>query len=220
MPQARIALIHATNVAIEPIRLAFGETWPEADLVNLLDDSLSVDRARSAELTPNLARRILDLAAYAHRLGARAILFTCSAFGPLIDEAARQLPIPVLKPNEAMFEEAFAHGSRIGMVATFAPAIATMTDEFAEDAARLRPSATLATALAVGAMDALRTGDVATHNTRVAECAASIADADAIMLAHFSTARALEAVRARTCVPVLTAPEAAVRKVRRLVGAA
>jgi hypothetical protein len=39
------------------------------------------------------------------------------------------------------------------------------------------------------------------------------------MLAHFSTSRALDACRAATSVPVLSSPEAAVRKVRRLLGA-
>jgi hypothetical protein len=39
------------------------------------------------------------------------------------------------------------------------------------------------------------------------------------MLAHFSTARALTACREAASVPVLSSPEAAVRKVRKMVGA-
>ena len=44
----RIALIHATPAAVGPIKDAFAEAWPEPDLVNLLDDSLSRDRALTA----------------------------------------------------------------------------------------------------------------------------------------------------------------------------
>ncbi|WP_342358626.1 aspartate/glutamate racemase family protein [Terrarubrum flagellatum] len=213
----RIALIHATPVAIDPIRSAFMALWPEAELANVLDDSLSVDRAKFAEITPAIASRILRLAEYGASLGADAILFTCSAFGPAIEEAARRLPMPVLKPNEAMFEEALKHGDRIGMVATFPPAVATMEEEFADEARRLRPTARLTIELCADAMTALRDGDAETHNALVSERCGSLANVDAIMLAHFSTSRALEAARGVTGAPVLSSPEAAVRKVRSLV---
>lgn len=217
MSAPRIALIHATPVAIDPIRTAFAALWPEAEPVNILDESLSIDRARSADLTPAIRLRILHLAEYSVSLGARAILFTCSAFGPAIEDAGRMLPIPVLKPNEAMFEEALAYGDRIGMIATFGPAVGTMEEEFAEEARRLRPSAAVTTRLVSDAMAALRAGDAVTHNRLVGAESAGFGEIDALMLAHFSTSRALETCRATTSRPVLTSPEAAVRKVRRLV---
>lgn len=213
----RIALIHATPVAVEPIAAAFAMLWPEAEPVNILDNSLSVDRAKSAALTAALEVRIGDLAVYGRSIGADAILFTCSAFGAAIERAGKTLDVPVLKPNEAMFEEALAFGDRIGMIATFAPAVATMEAEFVEDARRFRPTARLATCLAADAMSALRSGDAETHNQLVAERCAVLTDVDAVMLAHFSTARALEASRAIASWPVLSSPAAAVRKLRRLL---
>lgn len=42
----RIALIHATPVAMPPVIEAFQRGWPEAETMNLLDDSLSSDLAR------------------------------------------------------------------------------------------------------------------------------------------------------------------------------
>src|SRR5689334_19257164 len=47
-PSIRIALIHATPLAVDPIDAAFDAQWPDAERVNLLDDSLSVDRARGS----------------------------------------------------------------------------------------------------------------------------------------------------------------------------
>ena len=47
----RITLIHALAGSVEPIRAAFEDQWPEARLCNLMDDSLSVDRANDGELT-------------------------------------------------------------------------------------------------------------------------------------------------------------------------
>lgn len=217
MKTPRIVLLHATPVAIEPILAAFAADWPDAELVNLLDDGLTIDRARAADLTEEMIERFVAFARYGHRIGADGLLVTCSAFGPAIERAAAELPIPVLKPNEAMFEAALSYGDRIGMLATFAPAVATMEDEFAEDARRLRPSAAISTVLVPDAIDLLRKGDAATHNRLVAEQAPRLAGMDAVMLAHFSTSRAAGAVRANLSIPVLTSPETAVAKMRQQV---
>ncbi|MGO4404600.1 aspartate/glutamate racemase family protein [Bosea sp. RAF48] len=214
----RIALVHATPVAVDPIAQSFRHIWPEADTIGVLDDGLALDRAAAGELTEALSRRIAALARYGLSTGASAILFTCSAFGPAIEEAARILPVPVLKPNAAMFEEALGYGENIGMVATFGPAVAMMEQEFAEEAKRLRPSARLTLYLASGAIEALRAGDAETHNQRVSEGVAELGERDAILLAHFSTSRAGAACRALTSRPVLSSPDAAVRKLRRLLG--
>src|ERR1700728_2308847 len=103
----RIALIHALKHSIAPIEDAFNREWPEARLANLLDDSLSADLARDGALTLAMTERFLTLARYAKGCGADGILFTCSAFGPCIQACAQDLaPLPVLKPNEAMIEDA------------------------------------------------------------------------------------------------------------------
>ncbi|MGH6946669.1 MAG: aspartate/glutamate racemase family protein [Kiloniellales bacterium] len=214
----RIALIHATVVAVEPVRNALAAAWPEAEAVNLLDDSLSVDRAKSDTLTPALSERIVELAHYARKLGSDGILFTCSAFGRAIEEAASLLDVPVLKPNEAMFGAAIRQGRNNAMIVTFAPARPGMEDEFAEEASRIDPAARLTSFTVERAMTALEAGDEASHNCVVAAKAAELGDFDAILLAHFSTARAAEAVRKRVSVPVLTSPDAAVAKLRRLLG--
>jgi aspartate/glutamate racemase len=218
MTQApRIVLIHAVAVAMAPIGAAMARLWPEAEAVNLLDDSLSVDRARETALDAARFARIAALAGYAGAIGAEGILFTCSAFGAAIEQAAAAGAVPVLKPNQPMFEAAAACGGRIGMLATFAPAVAGMEAEFAAEALKGGSSARLRTVVVPEAMAALRRGDEATHNRLLAERAGELSDCDAIMLAHFSTSRAAEAVRAAVPVPVFSSPDAAVIKLRGLV---
>ena len=213
----RIALIHAVTVAIAPVEAAFRELWPEAECVNILDDSLSVDRERDGALTPAMTGRILALGAYARSTGAAGILFTCSAFGEAIETAAAGAPIPVLKPNEAMFDAALGAGRRIGMLATFEPSVASMEEEFRQAAAAQRASATIETYCVPGAMAALRAGDAATHNRLVAEAAPRFGDCDAVLLAHFSTSRAAAAASAALGRPVLTSPGSAVAKLKSLL---
>src|ERR1700675_257169 len=123
----RITLVHALKHSIAPIEASFGRLWPDANLMNLLDDSLSADVAREGRLTVAMTERFLLLGRYAALTGADAILFTCSAFGPCIEAVARQqAPMPALKPNEAMIEQAVARGDRIGLLSTFAPTLASM----------------------------------------------------------------------------------------------
>lgn len=207
----RIALIHALRHSPPPIEAAFRAAWPTPVLVNLLDDSLSADLSRDGRLTDAMTDRFLTLARYATGTGACAILFTCSAFGPCIDRVKQEFPkIPVLKPNEAMIDEAVALGRRIGLLATFGPTLATMPPEFPAGV-DVRP------ALAEGALAALDAGDLEAHDRLAAEAARNLADCDVIALAQFSLARARDKVAAASGRRVLTTPDSAVRKLRAML---
>lgn len=201
----RIALIHALIDSMEPATAAFARDWPDADLVHLLDSSLSQDVARP-DRAAGIAGRIHALSRYAQDIGSDAILFTCSAFGPAIDAARDGLSIPVRKPSEAVIREATELGGRIALVATFAPTLRTMPCEFPPDA-RILP------VLAEGALEALKQRHPAQHDAQIAQ-AAKQAGCDVVVLAQFSSARAAEAVRKVFHGPVLTTPGAAVRDLR------
>lgn len=206
----RIALIHALAHSVAPVNEAMAGGWPEAVRMNLLDDSLSADLARAGALDAAMHDRFQRLAAYALDCGCRAILFTCSAFGPCIEGVARAHPrVPVLKPNEAMVAEAAAAGGRIGLVASFAPTLASMPAEFP-------PGTDLRTGLAEGALQALDAGDGARHDALVALAARRLVDqgCTSIALAQFSLARARPLVAQRTGLPVLTTVDSAVAELK------
>lgn len=214
----RIALIHALAHSVAPINEAFDRLWPDCVRMNVLDDSLSADLAMGrAKIDNGMTSRFIALATYAVRTEASGILFTCSAFGPCIDAVKRRLaPLPVLKPNEAMIDEAAAqvraHGGRIGLLATFAPTLASMPAEFPADVPLLG-------ALADGALPALDRGDGAAHDRAAAQAAQALQaqGCSVIALAQFSLARARAAVAAATGLPVFTTPDSAVRALRRLL---
>jgi hypothetical protein len=220
MARPRIALIHALRHSPGPIAEAFARLWPGPVLMNLLDDSLSADLARDGAITAAMTQRFLDLAAYARRTGADAILFTCSAFGPCIDAVKAAHPtIPVLKPNEAMIEAALdaAPSGRIGLLATFPATLPSMRPEFAAAAAGRGLTLDLVEACAPAALAALDAGDVAGHDGAAAAVARTLAEAEVIALAQFSLARAAPAVAAATGRSVLTTPDSAVEKLRALL---
>lgn len=214
MPTPRIALIHATPLAVAPINQAFIRLWPEATRMNLLDDSLSADHARNGRLTEDMIRRFETLARYARDTGCAGILFTCSAFGPAIEAAGRACGLPTHKPNQAMFEQALAAGGRTALVATFEPSIAPMADEYRALAQASGRPGELQTFVVPGAMQALADGDAAAHDAAIARCVAGIAGVDQVMLAQFSMAGAAAAAQAGTPARVLTSPDCAAQALR------
>jgi Asp/Glu/hydantoin racemase len=216
MPK-RIALIHATPVAMPPVTEAFRHGWPEVDTMNLLDDALSTDLARRGTLDATMMQRIAALAGYATEIGVDGILFTCSAFGAAIDAVARTAHMPVLKPNEAMFEQALQDGTTVGLLATFQPSLPSMEQEFVAMAQTLGKHAKLEAAWIPGAMDALASGNADRHDRLIAETAPCLAHCDVVMLAQFSMARALPSVRQAIGTKVLTSPDSAVAKLKSLL---
>jgi aspartate/glutamate racemase len=211
----RIGLVHAVRVSIAPTDDAFARLWPDAELQHLLDDGLAPDLRRAGAITPAIKRRFVQLAGYLAECGADGILFTCSAFGTAIELARQTLAIPVLKPNEAMIEEAVARASRIGLIATDPPAITSMVPEIEQLARERGKRVEVHAVCAEGAMAALRAGRAEAHDDAIAGAQAELSEAcEVLVLAQFSMARARPKVEAARSRPVLTSPDSAVRKLK------
>lgn len=208
----RIALIHAVSHSISPINEEFSRRWPEASLSNLLDDSLSTDLANAGGMAgPAMFQRFHTLAEYAISSGAEAILFTCSAFGSCIEEVVTRHPqLPILKPNEAMIEEALRLQGPVGLIASFEPTLHSMLAEFPYESH-------VETELAHDALAALNRGDVAAHDAAVVAAAYRLRERGVklIALAQFSLARAAPSVREALELPVLTTVSSALDALRR-----
>jgi Asp/Glu/Hydantoin racemase len=222
--ESKIALVHAIQLAVQPVASAFDEWWPQAQRMNVLDDSLAADLDKAGSLNASMTARVVNLARYAKASGAQGILFTCSAFGPAIEEAGRTLGIPTLKPNEAMFDEALKFcrqlpsQGRIGLLTTFAPAASAMHEELQAAAAQSGFAVHIETACASGAMEALNAGDGQTHDRLILECARTLPQCDVLMLGQFSMARAQGLLASACAKPVLTSPGSAVRRLKAALG--
>ena len=217
-PEAhRIFLIHATPLAIPAINESVKRLWPEAEISNLLDDSLPRDLQRAGRLDAILTRRFVRLASYAQKAGGDGVIFTCSAFGTAIEACKRKLSIPVLKPNEAMIEEALGFGDTIGLVATFQPAIASITGEFHQYAEKIGRTINVEPIFVAGAFQAAQDGKMTVHDELVSAAATRLKDVDVVCFAQFSMTTAAALTANSTGLAVLTTPDSAVRLMQRLV---
>jgi Asp/Glu/hydantoin racemase len=219
MTAPRIALIHAMQLAIEPVGEAFRQLWAPARVTHLLEDSLAPDLAAAGSITPAIIDRIVELARYSERCGANAVLYTCSAFGTAIDEAKRSVGIPVLKPNEAMLEEALAAGSRVALLTTFEPSIPSLKAEIEQLASDRGVTLQIRTRAIPGAIAALQQGRGVEHDTLIAAAAAEIGKCDALVLGQFSMARAATGIPFAPGRKVLTSPHSAVNRLKQIFNA-
>ena len=216
-PEPLIGLVHAVEVAMAPVDAAFKERWPGARLVNFLDAELPADLEREGRLNGKIAERIKRLADRCMDEGAAAVLFTCSAFGAEIEQAARSSSVPVLKPNEAMFDRALSYGKKVGMLATFGPAVASMETEFYAAAREKGAAAVIETLCIPEALTAAKAGNYALHNRLLMDALPRFKNHDVLLLAHFSMAPAVEEIQANIAIPVLTSPHAAVEKLKAML---
>lgn len=218
----RVALIHALAQSQPPVLAAFAALWPEAETFNLLEDSLAPDLAAAGGLNQAMLDRFMTLGRYAAQCGAGGrstdgILFTCSAFGPAIERVQGALDIPVLKPNEAAFERALELGEHVGLVVTFASALAPLAAEFQAMAQSRRLPVRIEGKLADGAFEAMREGRLEKHDELIAKAAHSLGNVDVLILGQFSMARAAPITAALTGRKILTTPDTAVTKLRGLI---
>ena len=217
--RVRIGLIHALQASIAPIENAFSRFWPEAEPVNLLDGSLYLDYDAAGEVTPEITRRIGALIDHAVGFGARGLLLTGSLFSQPLEDARKDLSIPALAAYEAMIEEAFAAGSRFGLIATYADTITMMEADIDRYAHQRGLACTVESNMVEGALDALQSGDRKRHDSLVAAAVEGLTECDVLLLAQHSMSPVKERIPERAGRLVLTSSETAVRKLRALVEA-
>lgn len=213
----RVAMIHAVAGSIEPTKLAFHDEFPDAELVNVMDDSLLTDFGEN--LTPKLRRRMSQLICYCAEHGADAVGLACSVYAPVVELARDLVDIPVLSSYEAVMDEAVGCGSRIGIIASV-PATVRDSEFYLRKAADRRGMTVEPVPLLD--QDLMRLMDIAGQkefHQRLADHLQRMApNVDAVLLSQFSMATALAHLREITDVPVLSAPHSSARRLRELLG--
>jgi hypothetical protein len=216
MPK-RVFLVHPTPLAMTPIDEAFKTLWPQAQTINVLDESLYTDIPQDGTLAPTIYDRVASLLRHCELSGADGILFSGSTFGPAVDKARTSMRVPVLRAEEAMMEQAVTLGERILLVCTAKRAMPVVRGTL--DAAVKRAGVTRAISelWVKGARDAITSGDVATHDKLIAEQVMAAGDFDVIIFGQISM------VPSRTPLPpdiarrVVIGPEATVVRMRALI---
>jgi len=215
----RIYLVHAHSVSMGPTEDCLRTMWPAAIVFQVLDSSLYADLGAAGGLTDALAGRCLELGRYCVRAGADAIVFTGSAFSPAVDAVQAEHAIPILEPNEALYDEIGRIDGPVALLTTFGPTLELMQRELLELQVRGQRPLDLRPQMVADAFDATLAGRQDEHDALIVEAARGCHDCSAIAFVQVSMTRAAARVRAAVPTPVLTSPECTVRRLKRLLGA-
>ena len=214
----RVVMIHALAESIPPVRLAFKDEFPEAEVINLLDEGLLIDFPGS--ITPSLRRRMSDLICYCQDNRADAIGLACSVYAPVVDSARDLVDVPLVSSYGPVMSDAVAAGPRVGVIATNE---ATMSDSAyylklgaQEAGVEIHITQRLATDL----IQVLREGGQSAFENRLEDETLSLAkEVDVVLLSQFSFATALEHLQKVSPVPVLSAPHSSARTLKKMLEA-
>ena len=117
MPKC-IALLHNSQVIVEQVANAFERIYPEAERINIIDESLLRDIKTKGRIDHLGVRRVCRYALCAEDLGADAVMMTCSSLWESVYAAKPTLKIPAFAINEPMSQEAVSIGANIGVLGT------------------------------------------------------------------------------------------------------
>ena len=212
----RVTMIHAIAESIPPVRLAFGDEFPEAEVINVLDEGLLIDF--DGQLTPTLRRRMSNLIGYCQDNNADAIGLACSVYAPVVDSVKDLIDVPLVSSYGPVMADAVAAGTRVGLIASVA---ATMRDSehylrlAAHEAGKsVEPRLCLAEDL----ISVMRAEGRSGLERRLEEEVLKLApDVDVVLLSQFSFAGAWAHLKNVSPVPVLSAPHSSARALKRLL---
>ncbi|MDQ3938398.1 MAG: aspartate/glutamate racemase family protein [Chloroflexota bacterium] len=215
----RLALVHTVAGLVPRFRELASELLPEVETFDIVDETLLRDATAEGRVSLDTTRRLLEHLASAEQHGADAILVTCSSMGGAVDAAQRFARVPLLRVDQAMAEQAVAHGSRIGVLATLHSTLGPTAELIRRTAAASGQEVEVRQRLCEGAFAALRDGDGGRHDELVlAGLQELLGWADVIVLAQASMARVTERLdENQRATPILSSPRLGMERMRQVL---
>jgi Asp/Glu/hydantoin racemase len=214
-----LVLVHTVPPLIGVFDRLVGSLLPGVRVLHVLDEPL-LERVRlRGRLAPEDAQRLAAHVGEAAEIGAGAVLVTCSTVSPCVNLIRDGSPIPVLRIDERMIEQAVQQGKRIGVIATNRTTLEPTRTLLLAEADRIQKDVEVELVMVDGALPSLLAGDGVTHDRLVLAALADVQKrVDVVILAQASIARVIDALPAAIgAVPVLSSPHLALRHVAELL---
>lgn len=210
-----VYFFHTTPATPEPMKKAFREQYPNAQLVTILDDGILPEVIENDGIpTRAITKRLVEYGGMAQEQGAAVFVCMCTTLGVAVREAQKAISIPMITIDGPMLKEAVMTGEKIGMLITFPPTEKTSKAACLAFADDCNKKVEVEVVIAEGAREALNQGNKELHDELIVKKAHEIAHKYDVLV--FAQVTMLDA--ARRCgdlpVPVLTSVDSGMGQLR------
>ncbi len=209
----KLGIVHTVANLAPTFAELRAELLPHVDAIVIADELLLKRTIRDGVVDDVTRDRLREHVTALIDFGVDAVLVTCSSVGGVVDEIAADMDVPVWRVDRAMAETAVSVGPTVGVLASLPTTLAPTADLVKATALRVSRPVTVVPRLCEGAFAALQRGDVAQHDSIIAETLGRLADeVDVVVLAQASMAR-VAATLPRRDTPVLSSPRLAMERI-------
>ncbi|MBI9102708.1 MAG: hypothetical protein JEY99_09845 [Spirochaetales bacterium] len=203
-----ITAIYTAQALVAPLKEQFSKIYPDHRIISVMDDSLIASVISAGRMTNEVLRKIYSICRDANDMGSDLVLQTCSSVGASADLIQPFFDIPILRIDRPMALASVETYSRIGVLATLPTTLGPTMDLVKQCSRESGKKVEIQDGLALGAFEALMSGDSELHDQKIMDTAMRLNDScDVFLLAQGSMARMAGQLNKVLGKPVLTSPE-------------
>lgn len=213
----KVALIHTVQSVLATFGTSVKKAVGEVEITNTLDEYLASDPGKRGEFTIENKNRLFSIIKCAEMTEADAIVVTCSTLSPIVEEIRPFIKTPLITIDEAMIKNALELGTRITIMATAESTIGPTRIKLLNEAQKLGKEVELTIIHCPEAYEAMKAGDLETHNELLKEKALEIKQQDAVILAQASMAPMQQNIEKICGCTVLSSPQHCINQLKELL---
>lgn len=218
MNKRKIALVHTTLNAVNPIMNFMNENAPEYRFINYLDGYLMDVIKEDKGVTNRSVTRMLDMITKACSDGADAVLMTCTIFSPYQPLFAGLFSVPIICPDGEMQDQVSKMGGRTAIICTFEGTMEPTKKQYLEYCRKNGMPQSVDMYVVPEALKAIELGNQEKGHKLIREKVYELDPVyDQIMLAQISISGAAKGLKTQHA-KVFTSPASALELLRKTAG--
>jgi Asp/Glu/hydantoin racemase len=213
----KIALISSTHAVFASMDAAFRAVFPEAEVIQILDETLLLLFRQDGGLSERSRRKALEMSLTAQDAAVDGILVTCSTLSPAVDDFRPFLRIPIVKIDEPMLEHVVQSAETIALVASAETVLKSVEPLVQNKARQFGRQVSLRRVILTDLWPLLQKDPHAFYHEVGKASADAAKDSQAVVITQVSMAPGREYVNSEVKSRVYAAPEFAVHALRKLL---